>query len=296
MGVGERSSAGALPVGGFGFLGVRPLFQAAVTSQPKANSQVRLCRGWREHSQWGSDSSDCRAGKLELDARCWWRSVWQLRWVLAGWDAQASGAWRLRAWMRRWARVDGSQPGPLDWTAGRWGMAFCISVPDETRHGLLPVCPSVLSVSSVRLPHLPVCPFVAHQRQLVISQSVNHSVSVLYDQAQAQAQACVGRPVGLRAPLTPSPSLPRGPALNFCRWGLACCMPTGTFCRPTDAGLCVGLTRGRGCSDVNASAIVVKIHPSWHFLVLSSPGSRDCRCCQSASCATSLSLPVCSIT
>lgn len=37
------------------------------------------------------------------------------------------------------------------------------------------------------------------------------------------------------------------------------CTPTGSFCRPTDAGLCVGLTRGRGPCDVNASAIMVKI-------------------------------------
>lgn len=62
---------------GFGASSLHSLRQAAVTSQPKANSQVRLCRGLEEgsrgageHSQWGSDSSDCRAGKLELDVRC----------------------------------------------------------------------------------------------------------------------------------------------------------------------------------------------------------------------------------
>lgn len=82
----------------------------------------------------------------------------------------------------------------------------------------------------------------------------------------------MGRPCGPRAPLTLTPSLPRGPALNFVdgAWHFKHAdMPTGTFCRPTDAGLCVGLTRDRGCCDVNASAIVVKIHPSWHFSILS---------------------------
>lgn len=203
MGVGERSPAGALPVGGFGFLGVRPLFQVAVTSQPKANSQVRLCRGAREHNQWGSDSSDCRAGKLELDARCWWRSVWQLLWVLAGWDAQASGAWRLRAWMRRWARVDGSQPGALDWTAGRWGMPFCISVPDETRHGLLSVCPSVLSALL----------WPISTSHLLVIQSIIQSVS---DQAQAHAAWVTlwasGPPHTLAEP-------PPGPSVEFLSMG-----------------------------------------------------------------------------
>lgn len=200
VGVGERSPAGALPVGGFGFLGVRPLVQVAVTSQPKANSQVRLCRGAREHSQWGSDSSDCRAGKLELDARCWWRSVWQLLWVLAGWDAQASGAWRLRAWMRRWARLGGSQLGALDWTAGRWGMPFCISVPDETR---------LASCLSARLSCLPalsachICPpallWPISSSDLLVSQSIIQSVS-----DQAQASRCVGHLWASSPPVPPS--------------------------------------------------------------------------------------------
>lgn len=65
---------------------------------------------------------------------------------------------------------------------------------------------------------------------------------------------------------------------------------------PTDAGLCVGLTRGRALCDVNASPSMVKIHPSWHFLIPSSPGSRDSRRCHAGSCATSFSPATCSST
>lgn len=82
----------------------------------------------------------------------------------------------------------------------------------------------------------------------------------------------MGRPVGLEVPSHSRRASPGGPALNFVdgAWHVKhVCMPTGTFCRPTDAGFCVGLTRDRGCCDVNASAIMVKIHPSWHFSILS---------------------------
>jgi hypothetical protein len=61
-------------------------FQVAVTSQPKTNSQVRLCRG--STAGGGQTVQIAGAGKLELDVRCRWRSVWQLLWVLGGLDAQ----------------------------------------------------------------------------------------------------------------------------------------------------------------------------------------------------------------
>lgn len=92
--MGEQSSAGALPVGGFGFWAF--VLIAPGRSDVTAESQFASQALQGEHSQWGSDSSDCRAGNLELDVRCRWRSVWQLWWVLAGLDAQAvgTGDWR----------------------------------------------------------------------------------------------------------------------------------------------------------------------------------------------------------
>lgn len=112
VGVREPASAGALLVGGFGFFGVRPLFEEAVTSQPKANSQVRLCRG--STASGGQRVQIAGQGRWSSMLAAGWRSVWQLRWVLPG----QGGDWRLETWMRRWARVDGSQAWALDWTAG----------------------------------------------------------------------------------------------------------------------------------------------------------------------------------
>lgn len=95
-----------------------------------------------------------------------------------------------------------------------------------------------------------------------LTHSVNYSVNCLIKlrlrlmlRLRPRGSSCVGP----RAPLTLTPSIPRGPALNFVDGAWHVCMPTGTFCRPTGAGLCVGLTRGRGPCDVNASAVMVKI-------------------------------------
>lgn len=142
----------------------------------------------------------------------------------------------------------------------------------------------------------PICLSAPVSRTSPVNQSVSELVSQLFShlsgeaQAHAHAQALAQTAwvaCGPRAPPALTPSLPRSPALNFVDGAWHVCMPTGSFCRPTDDGLCVGLTRGRGFCDVNASAIMVKIHPSWHFLIPNSPGSRDCRCCHSGSCATS---------
>lgn len=169
MGAGERSSAGALPVGSFGFWAFTLVApgRGDVTAESQFASQALQgrTRGAGEHSQWGSDSSDCRAGKLELDVcctgggRCGSCGGFWLDWMPGG------GDWRLeRHGWRRWARLDGSQPLTPDWTAGRWGMAFCISVPDET-----------LLLST----HLPIC--------LYVLQSVNHSVSQPASQSVSQS-------------------------------------------------------------------------------------------------------------
>lgn len=93
--------------------------------------------------------------------------------------------------------------------------------------------------------------------QLLASSSVNYSVGCLIRlmlMLRPRGSSC-----GPRAPLTLTPRLPRRPALDFVDGAWHVCTPTGSFCRPTDAGLCVGLTRGRGPCDVNASAVMVKI-------------------------------------
>lgn len=184
MGARERSSAGALPVGSFGFLGVfsHPLRQAAVTSQPKANSQVRLCRGVEEegsrgageHSQWGSDSSDCRAGKLEFDVRC----------TGGGRCGSCGGLWL-------WRDMD-AEMGTARWKAGLGLVigrlldgedhsAFPCQTQTRKTHSLLSICPSSACVLQSARAHRP-----------VISQPLTHSLSQLFsqlsDQTQAQAQ------------------------------------------------------------------------------------------------------------
>lgn len=86
-----------------------------VTAESQFASQaLQGSRGAGEHSQWGSDSSDCRAGNLELDAGCRWRSVWQLWWALAGFG---------RAWMpRRWGLETGDMDAEMG--TGRWKPAL----------------------------------------------------------------------------------------------------------------------------------------------------------------------------
>lgn len=164
----------------------------------------------------------------------------------------ASGGQRVQKCSREAGCGDGhglmgASPGRL---IGRLADGECYSafpLLDETRHALqLPSFLSVLSRLSTpvsvwtvwAVDSLPTA-----QVQLVHSQPVSQCLIRL-------RLACLrGSTCGPRSPLTPTP------ALNFVDGAWHFSLPTGTYCRPTDAGLCVGLTRGRGCSDVNASAI-----------------------------------------
>lgn len=224
MGAGERSSAGALPVGGFGFWACTLVApgRGDVTAESQFASQAlqgsrgpRGGRGAGEHSQWGSDSSDCRAGKLELDVRCTGGGrcgscggFW-LDWMPWRWGLETG-----ETWMRRWERLDGSQLLTPDWTACRWGMAFCISVPDET-------CCFHLSV------HLPICLCVLQStRTRPASQAVNSFNQSVSQSVRLRLRLRLrlrprGSPCGARGTLLLTPSLPRGPSVEFCRWGLA---------------------------------------------------------------------------
>lgn len=98
-----------------GVLGFGPspsLRQVAVTSQPKANSQVRLCRGGA-----GEQGSTASGGQtVQIAGQGSWSSTFAAQVevgvavvVGSGWiGCPGGGDWRLETWMRRWARLDGS--------------------------------------------------------------------------------------------------------------------------------------------------------------------------------------------
>ena len=123
---------------GFGAFALVAPGRSDVTAESQFASQA--LQG--EHSWWGSD---CRAGNLELDVRCRWRSVWQLWWVLAGSSAQAVGTGNWRYGCRD---GHGSMEARLGRVIGRPADGESHSaLPCQTRQLLF-----CLSVCSVRLP------------------------------------------------------------------------------------------------------------------------------------------------
>lgn len=108
MGARERSSAGALPVGVFGFLGVflPPIApgRSDVTAESQFASQA-LQGGWRRRVAGEQGSTASGGQTVQIAGQGSWSSMFAAQ-VEVG-VAVVVGSGCGETWMRRWARLDG---------------------------------------------------------------------------------------------------------------------------------------------------------------------------------------------